>query len=140
MSGGACNCGFLCSSRACAVTAASTSSAASGGAREFPLREALWKSLLLPGLLTPSCSCRFTATLESDWEVLDDLVLSLFCHVVDVMCFLTDLLCVLCLLHDCENFDRRDPLVRFPYLRFFMGFSELSPIEAASPSFAVLSG
>ena len=34
------------------------------------------EGLLLPGLLTPSCSCRFTATLESDWEVLDDLDLT----------------------------------------------------------------
>ena len=32
-------------------------------AREFPLREALWKVFCSPGLLIPSCSCRFTATL-----------------------------------------------------------------------------
>ena len=67
-------------------------------------------------------------------------ILSLFCHVVDVMFFLTDLLCFVYLLHDCESCGRRDPLVRFPYLRFFTGFSELSPNEAASPSSAVTSG
>ena len=98
------------------------------------------EGLLLPGLLTPSCSCRFTATLESDWEVLDDLVLSLFCHVVDVMFFLTDLLCFVFLLHDCESCGRRDPLVRCAVLPFLHGFSELSSIEAASPSSAVTSG
>ena len=32
-------------------------------ARGFPLREALWKVFCSPGLLIPSCSCRFTATL-----------------------------------------------------------------------------
>ena len=45
-------------------------------AREFPLREALWKVFCSPGLLIPSCSCRFTATLAPDWEVLDDLDLA----------------------------------------------------------------
>ena len=75
MSGGACYCGVLCSSRACAVPAASTSSAASGRCSRIPPPRGLVEGLLLPGLLTPSCSCRFTATLGSDWEVLDDLVL-----------------------------------------------------------------
>ena len=56
------------------------------------------------------------------------------------MFFLTDLLCFVFLLHDCEGCGRPDPLVRFPYLLLFTEFSELSPNEAASPSSAVTSG
>ena len=41
---------------------------------------------------------------------------------VYVMFFLTDLLCLVFLLHDCESCGRRDPFVRFPYLRVFTGF------------------
>ena len=40
---------------------------------------------------------------EKSWPALDDRVLSLFCHVVDVMFFLTDLLRVVFLLLDCER-------------------------------------
>ena len=56
-------CGVVCSSRACAVPAASTSSAASGRCSRMSFPRGLVEGLLLPGLLTPSCSCRFTATL-----------------------------------------------------------------------------
>ena len=43
--------------------AASTSSAASGRGSRIPPPRGLVEGLFLPGLLTPSCSCRFTATL-----------------------------------------------------------------------------
>ena len=43
--------------------AASTSSAASGRCSRMSFPRGLVEGLLLPGLLTPSCCCRFTATL-----------------------------------------------------------------------------
>ena len=68
MSGGACFCGVLCSSRACAVPAASTSSAASGRCSRLSPPRGLVEGLLLPELLLPSCSCRFTATVRSPFQ------------------------------------------------------------------------
>ena len=119
--------------------AASTSSAASGRCSRIPPPRGLVEGLLLPesSLLSALVfSLRLLSLTGKSWMIWT----LLFCHVVDVMFFLTDLLCFVFLLHNCESFDRRDPLVRFPYLRFFTGFSELSSIEAASPSSAVTSG
>ena len=90
-------------------------------AREFPLREALWKVFCSLGCslrAAPVASLRLLSLTGKFWMIWT----LLFCHVVDVMFFLTDLLCFVFLLHNCESFDRRDPLVRFPYLRFFTGF------------------
>ena len=90
-------------------------------AREFPLREALWKVFCSLGCslrAAPVASLRLLSLTGKSWMIWT----LLFCHVVDVMFFLTDLLCFVFLLHNCESFDRRDPLVRFPYLRFFTGF------------------
>ena len=51
--------------------AASTSSAASDRCSRIPPPRGLVEGLLLPGLLTPSCSCHFTATLgsEKSWMI-----------------------------------------------------------------------
>ena len=108
-------------------------------AREFSLREALWKVFCSLGCSfrdAPVASLRLLLLTGKSWMIWS----LLFCHVVDVMFFLTDLLCVVFLLHNCESFDRRDPLVRFPYLPFLHGLSELSSNEDASPSSAVTSG
>ena len=60
--------GVLCSSRACAAPAASTSSAASGRcSRLYPTARPCGKSFA-PELLTPSCSCRITATFRPPFQ------------------------------------------------------------------------
>ena len=109
MSGGACFCWSLVLLPVLVLfPAASTSSAASGPLlANIPSARPCGRSFA-PELLTPSCSCRLTATLRpllqhappaawlgcdrSHGLLLGDLILSLFCHVVDVMFFLTDLL------------------------------------------------
>ena len=96
---------------------ASTSSAASGRCSRMSFPRGL-----VEGLLLPESSLRAAPVALLRLLLLDEMVLSLFCHVVDIMCFLTDLLCFVFLLHDCEKCGRRDPLVHFLYLRFFTGF------------------
>ena len=84
MSGGACYCGVLCSSRACAVPAASTSSAASGRCSRLSPPRGLVEGLLLPELLTPSCSCRVTATLRPPFQrTLSTAWLGCVCQLLD---------------------------------------------------------
>ena len=114
--------------------AASTSSAASGRCSRMSFPRGLVEGLLLPEsslLAAPVVHCD-----SCSWMI----GTLLFRHVVDVMFFLTDLLCFVFLLHNCESCGRRDPLVRCAVPPFLHGFSELSLNEAASPSSAVTSG
>ena len=90
-------------------------------AREFPLREALWKVFCSLGCsfrAAPVASLRLLNLTGKSWMIWS----LLFCHVVDVMFFLTDLLCFVFLLHNCEGCGRRDPLVRCAVLPFLHGF------------------
>ena len=115
--------------------AASTSSAASGRCSRMSFPRGL-----VEGLFLPESSLRAAPVTSLRLLLLDDRDLSLFCLVVDVMCFLTDLLCLVFLLHNCESCGRRDPLVRCAVPPFLHGFSKLSPNQAASPSSVVTSG
>ena len=93
MSGGACCCGVLCSSsRACAVPATSTSSAASGRCSRIPPPRGL-----VEGLLLPESSLRAAPVASLRLLLLDDRDLSPVVHVAKryVTLFLDVLLHVL---------------------------------------------
>ena len=82
MSGGACCCGVLCSSRACAVPALSTSSAASGRCSRNPSR-GLLRAAHSEVLLSPRCigsSDRADCADAFFWPVSIDLCIVLLSH------------------------------------------------------------